>query len=322
MGNPRSSFYAPDLKSEEDFRKMVVATRNDIPQVLAKAGWSGSADDLLNALSVGTPGELTIATNTTLPFMAMRRRGVPDAARDVVYTGEPLEAYYIDFESGGKGYRFIAPKICSNFWIEDRELPAPPAPPPPEPEPTPPPAPAPEVEAPPPPDVEPEVEGPGLFFIGAFVGKERRVFLEEDFIPGFGAFADCTTILGVKAGVLPRLGDNAELELALGGKFVISDDDDVLDDINDIPGVDIDDGGDNSLFADAAIHALFDGGFVGGGVSFWDLTDSDLRTLSLLLQLGFGSDTVQFSVESRIPFEELDDIGNNYMFWGGVRIRP
>jgi hypothetical protein len=157
-----------------------------------------------------------------------------------------------------------------------------------------------------------------LFFIGGFLGKERRT---EELVGGFFD-ADCTALLGIKGGVLPRLADNVEAEFAVGLKFELEDDDEELDDIE------LDDDEDESsvdLFIDAAINGYFGGGFVGGGVSFWDLTEEDSRTIALLVQAGFDlspSRRWQLVVEARAPFEDMDDLGNNYMFWGGIRFRP
>ena len=329
LGDPKTAFYSPDIKTQDDLNKMLQARRADIQQVLTQAGWRGNAEDLLRALDAGQFSVTTISTGTQMPFMAARKGGRPKAMLDVIYEGPSFEAYYVDFESGGTGWRFYAPKICSNFWLEERaiEKPAPPPPPPPPPPaPAPAPPPAPEV-APPAPEAAPPVvesEGRGLFFIGGFLGKERRN-VEVD--TTLGIFdADCETLLGVKGGILPSLGHNAEAELAVGGKFVISDDDDNDGDENGLPGDNdngLDSDGENSIFVDAAVHALFGrGGFVGGGVSFWDLTDDDRRTVSLLIQVGFGTEKVQFSAEARAPFEDFDDLENNYMFWAGIRIRP
>jgi len=317
LGGRTTSLLGP-LNTEDDVRRKLRDPRNvkNIESVLTQAGWSGNMADFDRAAQTGSIGTITVSPGTRLPFLSFLRRGNPILIRDVVWAGaRPFDAYTLEVESGGKIYTINLPKPCGNLWYEERAVPAPPPPPPPPPPAPPPPAP----EAPPTPEVAPPPEapapeGPGLFFLGAFLGKERRVLFES------GPFiaADCVTLLGIKGGVLPRLGDNAELELALGGKFVISDDD--SEDFDDSNG-EIDDI-DNSIFADVAIHGLFDGGFVGGGVSFWDITNDDLRTVSLLLQVGFGSDTVMFSAEGRVPFEELSDAGSNYMFWAGVRIRP
>ena len=319
MGDPKTAFYSPDLKSKEDLRKMLTVRREDIRLVVGQVGWMGNVDDLIRALDTGEVGDTTLNTGTTLPFMAARKNGRPRVMRNVLYEGPPLEAYYIDFESNGAGWRFITPKICSNFWLEERAIekpPPPPPPPPPAPEPPPPPAPEVVPPPPPPPPPEVEVERHRLFFLAGFVGKERRTELE-----GLSLDADCVTLLGIKGGVLPRLGENAELELSVGGKFPIGEDDDDTE-FDDLDGDAGDDGNDNTIFADVAIHGLFgSGGFVGGGVSFWDLTNSELRTVALLVQFGFGAENLQFTVEARAPFEDFDDLGNNYMVWGGIRIK-
>jgi hypothetical protein len=297
---------------------MLQVRRDDIQQVLVRARWPGNPQDLLNALDTGTFSEETIPTGKQVPWMAARKAGRPHVMMDVLYEGPPFQAYYVDFESGGTGWRFYAPKICSNFWLEERaiERPAPPPEAPPPPPPPPPPEVVPPPEAPPPPEVEVEVERPGLFFIAGFLGKERRVDFENDIFLD----AECETIVGVKGGILPMLSDNVEAELSIGGKFVINDDDDDDDLLN---GDDFDDDdSDNTLFIDAAVHALFENGFVGGGVSFWDLNNEDRRTIALLVQFGVGPEKLQFTFEARAPFEDMDDIGNNYMFWGGIRIRP
>lgn len=144
------------------------------------------------------------------------------------------------------------------------------------------------------------VGGKSPFFVGAFIGKER--FIRDEFPDG-----RCAALVGAKFGLLPQLGEHAEAELSIGGKLNVRDTDN------------------SSLFADAALNATFDHAFLGGGVSFWDLTLSDTRSAALLVQFGFDlthSGKVQFAVEGRSPFKELDNLDNNYQVWGGIRIRP
>ncbi len=322
LGNPKTAFYLPPLKTPADLQKMVGLRKADIEQILTRRGLGGISGDLIRAVEQGTIQETTIAPGTELPFISYRRGGSPGYFENVVWAGKsPFPAYYVDFESGGSGYRAYFPKPCSNFWVETRQLPAPPPPPPPPPQPTPTPPPPPAPEPEPPPAVEtPEpaplpVEEPGLFFIGGFLGKERR---QEELVGGFFD-ADCTALFGVKAGILPRIGDSAEFELSAGLKWELEDDDDdvELDDDEDDSSIDV--------YIDAAINGYFGGGFVGGGVSFWDLTEEDSRTVALLIQAGFDLSSnrrFQLVFEGRAPFEDIDDLGNNYMFWGGIRIRP
>ncbi|HSE39955.1 MAG TPA: OmpA family protein [Acidobacteriota bacterium] len=138
-----------------------------------------------------------------------------------------------------------------------------------------------------------------LWFIDGYGGKERMV---RDEFPG----GRCAGLVGVKGGVTPLLSDNLELEAAFGGKINVRDDEF------------------SSVFGDVALNGLFGAGFVGAGVSFWDLTEDDTRTVALLAHFGFDlveSGKIQIVGEGRIPFDQFDDTGNNYMVWGGLRFR-
>jgi hypothetical protein len=160
--------------------------------------------------------------------------------------------------------------------------------------------------------------GQPLFFVAGFFGKERLVQDETQTVTitnpdGTTSTTDvvvqngrCAPIIGVKAGITPTFNDHLGAELAAGGKINTRDT------------------GNSSIFIDAALQGLFEKGFIGGGVSFWDLTESDTRAAALLVQFGLDitkSKNVQFVVEGRAPFDKFDDLSNNYMFWGGIRIR-
>jgi hypothetical protein len=315
LGNPRTAFYLPALKTPADLKKMVGIRKADIQQILSRRGLGGITDDLFRAVDQGTIQETTIAPGTQLPFMSYRKKGSAGFFENVTWAGKsPFQVYYVDFESGGSGYRLYVPKVCSNFWIETRQLPAPP-PAPEAPAPPPPPPPAPEVPPPPavetPPPPPAPVETPGLFFIGGFLGKERR----NELLAGSPLFtADCVASLGIKAGILPRINDHLEAELSSGLKIELEDHDFEFEDDTRV-----------NLFIDAALNAYFGAGFVGGGVSFWDLNEEETRTVALLIQTGFDlspNRKWQLVIEARAPFEDMDDLENNYMFWGGVRFRP
>lgn len=138
------------------------------------------------------------------------------------------------------------------------------------------------------------------FFVAGFVGKERLV--REEFEGG-----RCAPLVGFKAGIIPEIKENLELELSVGGKINTRDTDN------------------SSVFADVALNGVMNRWFIGGGVSFWDLTISDTRTVAALVQTGVNLDEngrFQFTVEGRVPFDQFDDIDNNYQFWAGIRFRP
>jgi hypothetical protein len=148
-----------------------------------------------------------------------------------------------------------------------------------------------------------DVAGGLPFFAGGYFGKERLVHDDEEKVGPF-----CTTLLGFEVGIQPRLGDRAELEVAFGLKAALEGDK-----------------GDTSVFGDVAVNGLLGRGFLGAGLTFWDLTESDTRAVGLLVQGGFsiaGGGRWQLVGQARAPFAELGDLDNNYQVWAGLRFRP
>jgi hypothetical protein len=460
------AFHGSVLKTEDNFRNFVRLRRGDIDVVLQKWGWHGKIDDLVRAAETGSITTEQIQPGTQIPFMAMRHRGKADLLREIVWSGtKPFEAWVLEFQSNGYTYRFHAPKVCANFWIEEQRaaqveqaraaitlsgadvcvtqsarvrinvenvpaggniqltidgkdagtVPAasgekefgpftspgqhtvtasmsgiPPVSTTINVKPCPPVcaitltpvegrtytvdvsgssadpnivgglksvsveitrdgAPLETFELVPPDlkrDVklktgaitaravahdaagqsstntcEATVEVAGreaMFFVAGFGGKERlQQTLEagdDDFDTGVDEdleeaglqVAQCDPIFGFEFGVLPRIGEHAELELSIGGK------------------INADDGDNSSIYADVAIDGVFSGGFIGGGISFWDLTEEDTRNVDLLIHGGVNlanEGRVQLIIEGRAPFKELDDIENHYILWGGIRFR-
>jgi hypothetical protein len=87
------------------------------------------------------------------------------------------------------------------------------------------------------------------------------------------------------------------------------------------------DAGDSSLFGDLELNYwLGDKGFLGTGLSAWDVTHSDTVTGAWLVHAGrelvrSGNDTRLLIVgEGRLFFDEADDVANNYVVWAGLRV--
>jgi hypothetical protein len=155
-----------------------------------------------------------------------------------------------------------------------------------------------------------DVQGGFPFFVGGYFGKERLTHddaADHDDVTPFSAFSRCAPLAGFQLGVQPKIGENTELEAALGIKFPFEDD------------------AHTAAFADAAVNRLLSRGFLGAGVSWWDI-GKDSTGVGLLLQGGFDLDQNgkwQFVGQVRAPFfNQFDNIDNNYQFWGGLRFRP
>jgi hypothetical protein len=159
-----------------------------------------------------------------------------------------------------------------------------------------------------------DVKGGPPIFVGGYFGKERLT--HDDFgdhddtaadAAAFLPFSRCAPIAGLAVGFQPMISANAQFEGALGIKFGFDDD------------------SHTSLYLDAAVNRVLDRGFLGGGLSFWDI-GKDSSGVGLLLQGGFDLDKDgkwQLVGQTRVPFfDEFDNIENNYQFWGGLRFRP
>jgi hypothetical protein len=158
-----------------------------------------------------------------------------------------------------------------------------------------------------------DVQGGLPFFVGGYFGKERlrhdHILGDEVVPPSNVAIARtlCAEHIGLAVGFQPKIGENAEAEVALGYK------------------INFEDGAHSSLYADGAINWVPGRGFIGGGLTFWDIFQDDTRFFGLLVQGGFDltpDGKWQIVGQARAPFDEFGDIDNNYQLWGGVRFRP
>ena len=306
------------------------------------ANFVGSCTDA--APAEGVLVECDFQIGDTLEWMAYRPnapRGdrTPERILRFRWAGSrPFRSYLFRIIRDNRTYTFVLPKPCSNLSLKSvvtppappvvatpPPKPAPPPAPPPTPAPpppAPPPTPAPPVVAPPqptPPPPPPDVDAVS-FFIDGLVGKDRRVrpiegrFTGND-LPVIGnagvnndAFAQCSPIIGLKAGVARRFTNNWELAVAGGVALSLVNADDKVRE--------------HQVLLDVEANKYLSGGsFIGTGLSLWDLTHSDTFTPAWLLHFGvpLGQRRVYFVGEGRLFFDEIDDVGNNYQLWAGIR---
>ena len=353
-----TSFFRPALTNSDSVKRMA-ASRGidaDIRKVLADAGIPETSDAVIKMLSGGAPTtnvgscanampqegvlvECDFERGGTLEWMSYRpnigkRDRTPALLRKFRWAGrQPFKAFLFRVTNEKGTYTFVVPKPCGNLSLMSMtDAPRPTPAPAPAPAPVvapPPPTPAPRVEPPPAPAPEPpamqaapvaEVVKRSPFFVDFLGGKERRVRPVSDLetINGSavranaegGEYAQCSPLFGVKFGVAKRFANDVELAGALGVALsLVSDDDKVRD---------------HQLFADLELNKYLGRGFIGTGISAWDITDSDTVTPAVLLQFGVpltASDRVYFIGQGRMFLDNADDVQNNYLVWGGVRVR-
>ncbi len=149
-----------------------------------------------------------------------------------------------------------------------------------------------------------------FFFEGDF-GKERRVRLAEDVDrrAGRDVWRILPPLFGFKFGVDLKVSDS--WRIAPGWRIAVN----------------TKHSGNSSLFAEVEFNKWFDRkGYFGFNVGVWDFTHSDLMAPTAGIQFGTrlwsagpGGNELHFVGSGRLFLDQLDDIANNYQFWGGVR---
>ncbi|HEY3384664.1 MAG TPA: hypothetical protein VGK32_23125 [Vicinamibacterales bacterium] len=151
-----------------------------------------------------------------------------------------------------------------------------------------------------------------FFFEGAF-GKERRVRVADPLPAGAKAgfeYGYCAPLFGVKAGVDLLVAEDWRVAPSAG------------------VAINFNKSGNSSAFAEVEINRWFDrNGFFGTGIGVWDFTHSDTVAPVWLLQggrrlwkaSGANQNELHFVVTGRLFLNKMDDISNNYQFWGGFR---
>jgi hypothetical protein len=125
LGNPATRF-APPLKTPEDLRRTLLseALREDVRLVARRCEFNGDMEDFRRAAETAPIREIRIPPGTLLPAMASRKKGKVDVLYNVLWAGKkPIDAYEFSFISGERRYRVVAPKACSNFWVEEQQPP-------------------------------------------------------------------------------------------------------------------------------------------------------------------------------------------------------
>jgi hypothetical protein len=294
------------------------ATRSkELRSALDQAGLSAIADDVMKAIADADPSRVELVSfpiGGRLDWMTSRHKGSVVLLRLVQWGGKaPFKGYQFTVEDADRTYTFLVPTACGNLSLvssAEKPKPAPPPPPPPAPEPPPPPSPppppAPEPTPPPPaPEPPPPPPPPAARamspFVAGYFGKERRV--REEFAGG-----RCAPLFGIKGGVLFKPGEHFAWGPAVG------------------VAINTRDGGNSSLFAEVEANYVADSGsYVGSGMGIWDFTHSDTVAPTALVNFGIpigpkhDTGRLYFTGEARLFLDALDDIDNNYTFWGGIR---
>lgn len=354
-----TSFYRPALTNHESVKRMAntKGMGDDIRKVLRDAGIPETSNAVIAMLSSGLPVtvmascsdatpadgvmvECDFQRGATLEWMAYRPnigKGDRTPGRIEKFrwnAREAFDAFLFRVTDNNRIYTFVVPKECGNLSlmsVVEIPRPTPPAPPPAAAAPmvTPPPPTPPAVIAPPPPappvmaEVAPAIASvkASPFFFDVLAGKDRRVRPTDgrETVDGFapfanagpGEYAQCSPLLGFKLGMAKRFDNDVELAGAVGIALSLIQEGTYVRE--------------HQVFADVELNKYVGGGaFIGTGLSLWDVTHSDTITPAWMLHFGIPltqAQKVYFVGQARMYLDNADDVKNNYLLWGGVRVR-
>lgn len=284
LGGVNSAICKPALKSGADMQKWFATQKADADAILAAAGWNGDAADLYKAVQAGQYREVSVPVGTKFRWMGMREKKKIVAKPDRRWAGKnPFAAYEVDVVSKGAKHKFIVPKPCCNLALVSSEaLPPPPAPVPAAAAPV-----AAPVAAPAPARLGPQ------FFLAPFIGIIERNFPDP-------------LLVGAGAGMLYPLNPDWDLLLQFGAGYD-------------------EEHSHTATFADIGALKKIGNGYFGGGIGVWDIASDDLRDGTIWLEGGlnvgkWASASMQWFVNGRVFWDELDNIDDNYALSTGLRV--
>jgi len=294
------------IETPEQIQEFFASNPGAVRQILADAGWSGSADALIAAVANGEFTEQAYPFGTRLQWMGAKKSGQFIAHRYREWAGQQsFPAFQVMVRNGCEVHEIAIPFACCNVSLVNiTDSDAAECQPQPEPVVV---APAPEPEP-----VEPKKEVSPLAlvpFIGAIAGTETRPRFEFAWEQ---ELRDSSGILGLRAGLMK----NITAKTSVFGQVSYYERQGVNVG-NDFP--------EENFAIDIGLeHRLSKRAFIGGGVGIWDVDDSDFSEASLFAHVGgdIGKTNLQWIIEGRVfdsDSETLDSISNNRAFSAGLR---
>jgi hypothetical protein len=328
-----TSFTKAKLTSVASINKFAStpSVKADIGVVLEASGLAEFRDEIIVNLRGQALDHTYVQPGTTIEWMAYRPKGKVGRLLKLRWAGKkPFEAYAFRITRNGRIYAFVLPVDCGNLaLLSVKDVPriiiTPSPEPPPAPTPEPPAVVVPPAPEPKPPVIVPPVITPAPkvkaspFFLDVMGGKDRRTRRADGLKNVAGLFVrpnsdgvnytQCSPLLDIKFGAAKKF-DNL-WEVAGAGGVAIS----LVQDEAKVR--------QHEVFADFEVNKYTskDGGFIGSGITFWDVTSRDNWTPGVLVHGGVPVGKHTYVVaEGRVFFNQMGDISNNYQVWAGLRI--
>lgn len=111
-------FYEPELKSSDQFRKMVKETGPSLKLGFAKAGAADLYDSFVAQSGTADIRAIEVKPGEKLQWMIFRKGKTVKVVKDVVWAGkEPFSAFEVQVDQAGTRYVFVIPARCGNVSL-------------------------------------------------------------------------------------------------------------------------------------------------------------------------------------------------------------
>lgn len=114
----QNPFYGPEIKSNDDFRRMVRETTAELKIGFQKAGAADLFEGFVQQSAQPNIREIAVNPGERLQWMIFRKGETVKVLKDVVWLGkEPFAAFIVNVDQAGMRYTFVVPAKCGNVSL-------------------------------------------------------------------------------------------------------------------------------------------------------------------------------------------------------------
>lgn len=114
----QNPFYGPEIKSNDDFRRMVLETTAELKIGFEKAGAADLFEGFVQQSAQPNIREIEVNPGERLQWMIFRKGETIKVVKDVVWLGKgPFPAFIVNVDRSGIRYTFVVPAKCGNVSL-------------------------------------------------------------------------------------------------------------------------------------------------------------------------------------------------------------
>lgn len=118
LGGTSQSICRPAIRTADELQSFALNQRQDVVDILQNAEWTGNPDDVFAAIEAGDFAEKSYPVGTKLEWMGMREKGNPIASPKREWAGkQDFEGFELNLVSNCQQHQLVIPKACCNVSL-------------------------------------------------------------------------------------------------------------------------------------------------------------------------------------------------------------